>query len=457
MASQIIRYLSLFCIIFLFENSIYASKKNICSITINSNNEINAFRKSLPSDKFNFYELTSADIKNWFENSCARHIQCDVLVLSGHFATQFFGDKGLNLTTLQLEEKSCLKACPGVTHSPKEVFLFGCNTLADKKPDHRTPEQYMQILISDGFQESTARTIAMARYSPIDHSFRQRMSHVFHNSPIVYGFSATGPKGVYAEKPVLNFIKEVGDYSRHLDRLSSQDTETIKQELGKSEKLWKKHFAIYNGTIETNIEESKDEVELVCQANDYSRNKKNALVSLEKLLRNKNRLAYLLLAEKILRNLTYSMLNIDERNALEIIKSNINFRNEVISGFNHLSYNIELSLKIIRMMNSLGWLTKEEHDSITNETLGRFLTQSNLKNSDYDIICDSGFWHPDFSYNFTQQQLENHKLIQVFSCLRVKNQKLIKQLQQLYLAPHISSAVKTEIYIFLYRLGLMQF
>ncbi len=442
---------------FIVRNSAIANihKKIVCSITINSNNEINAFRKSLSPNQFDFYELTTSESNNWFNSACAMNVRCDVLVLSGHFASQFFGDRGLSLTTLQLEEKSCLKSCTGVTQSPKEVFLFGCNTLADKKPDQRTPEQYMQILINDGFQTATARIIAMARYSPIDHSFRQRMSQVFQSAPLIYGFSAAGPKGIYAAKPVSQFINEIGDYSDHLDRLSSRNQEIIQQEIIKSQKIWKKHFSNYNGTSETNKLESFEESELVCQANNFVRSKKNALVSLEKLLRKQNRLAYLLLAEKLLRNLTYSMLNSDERLAVEQIKSNVELKNEVISGFSHLAYNIDLSLKVIRMMNSLGWLSQEQFQELASKTLGRFLSQPDLKNSDYDAICDSGFWHRYFSYPFTQKQLSQQKLIQVLNCLRVNNPMMISQIQQLYGDPNLPSPVKTEIFVYLYRLGLI--
>lgn len=429
-------------------------KKNVCSITINSNNEINSFRKSLPADKFNFYELTSSDSQNWFQNACASNVQCDVLLLSGHFASQFFGDRGLHLTTQQLEEKSCLKTCAGVTQAPKEIFLFGCNTLADKKPDQRTPQQYMQILINDGFRESTARTIAMARYSPVDHSFRQRMNHVFQSAPIIYGFSAAAPKGVYAETPVTQFVQDMGDYSKHLDLLADANVKFKTQELSKSQKIWKKHFAVYNGASEIKTEDISEETQLVCQANNFVKSKNNALVSLEILLQKENRLAYLLLAEKLLRNLTYSMLNTDEKIALEKIKTNLEFKNEVLSGFQYLSYNIDLSLKVIRMMNFLGWLSIDQNNEFTSETLGKFLTQQNLKNSDYESICDSGFWHRDFSYQFTNLQLANPKLIRVLSCLRVKNKQIIEQLQQLYNDPSVSRSVKSEIYIFLYRLGI---
>lgn len=440
----------LYLIVFLFLLPAFATKKNICAITINSENEFNSFRKTLPSEQFNFYELTSSDSKNWFKNACASKIQCDVLIISGHFATQFFGDRGLNLTTQQLEENSCQQSCDGITQKPREVFLFGCNTLADKKPDQRTPEQYMRILMNDGFRESTARAIAMARYSPIDHSFRQRMGHVFHDAAIVYGFSAAGPKGHIAESSVRQFLKNFGDYSKHLDRLANNDS----KELSISQKNWNQNFKIYNGSSEINKGDIKTETELVCQANDYTKSKKNALVGLDQLLNKGNRLAYLLLTEKLLRNLTPSMLSLEEKQAFISIKNNLEFKNEVLSGFKYLSYNIELSLKIIRMMDNLGWLNQEQYQNLTNQTLGNFLTQPNLKNSDYDSICDLGFWHRQFDYPLTNSQLANHKLIQVLGCLRVKNDQLNEQLRFIYKQPSVTSQIKSEIFVFLYRQGI---
>ncbi len=119
------------------DHFICTGKKTVCSMVINSADEINAFKSALSPNAFDFVELTQnkKDSADWFRNSCAAKIQSDILVISGHFAGTFFGESGLNLPINDLESASCRSECDGILKRPKEVFLFGCNTLAGKKAD----------------------------------------------------------------------------------------------------------------------------------------------------------------------------------------------------------------------------------------------------------------------------------------------------------------------------------
>jgi hypothetical protein len=216
--------LVLFCL-FLFVNSNSANadeKKNVCSITINSSEEINLFKKAFNPSQWNFIELTQIDdgsalksTSNWFKNSCEKKIQCDILVLSGHFAGRFFGhDSGFSLTMEEIEMNSCSQDCGGIIHRPKEIFLFGCNTLAGKERDHRTPQEYMNVLLEDGFTQEQASQVVAYRYSDLGLSFKGRMSQAFSSVPRLYGFSGVAPSGVTVEpllKSYLNQSKE--DYA----------------------------------------------------------------------------------------------------------------------------------------------------------------------------------------------------------------------------------------------------
>lgn len=181
------------------------AKKTVCSITINSPDEIESFKNYLGND-FDFVELTSfkenKDDKAWLSKACKTDIECDVLVISGHFGGAFFGQSGLKLGLDEMETSSCNAACNGIFHHPKDVYLFGCNTLAGKENDHRTPEQYRQVLINDGFMPSDAEQIVAFRYSPLGHSFHDRMANVFKDVPNIFGFSSVGPSGKTV-KPLL--------------------------------------------------------------------------------------------------------------------------------------------------------------------------------------------------------------------------------------------------------------
>src|SRR6185369_15141422 len=84
-----------------------AGKTTVCSITVNSSNEKDAFQRNLPKDKYQFVELLERGLRDWFPAACEQNVQCDVLVISGHFggdaavhaesATEFYSDQvGVN-------------------------------------------------------------------------------------------------------------------------------------------------------------------------------------------------------------------------------------------------------------------------------------------------------------------------------------------------------------------------
>jgi hypothetical protein len=204
-------------------------KYNVCSMTINSSNEINAFKKVLGTKKFNYIELTEykspeneepaedALEPEWLGQSCKKQIRCDILVISGHFGGKFFGESQLELGLDDLEVASCDRGCRATISAPKEVFLFGCNTLAGKNQDFRTPEAYRDALLSHGFDNATAEQMVAFRYSSFGDSFAERMAGVFREVPRIYGFDSIAPSGKNVESMLTQYLKKAertGYYSR---------------------------------------------------------------------------------------------------------------------------------------------------------------------------------------------------------------------------------------------------
>ena len=202
-------------------------KFTVCAITINSDDEINTMKKYLDPKSFNpVVELTAlpgSTKEDWFNKACESGIRCDQLVISGHFAGGFFGDgdKDLSLELDDLETASCSKKCDGIIKSPLEVFLLGCNTLALKDLDHRTPEQYLRVLINDGLSPADAQRIVEARYGATGPSNRTRMQTVFGDNKKIYGFTSTGPLGAEAKKYVNDYMTKTNP-KEHLEMLSAK-------------------------------------------------------------------------------------------------------------------------------------------------------------------------------------------------------------------------------------------
>lgn len=221
--------LTLICSLILAPAVTTAATKNVCTITVNSTEEADLFKKHLNPADWNFIELTQNAINEhdnqWLQKSCEKQIKCDVLIVSGHFGGTFFGKSPFRLSSEDLEAASCNSQCNGIIYQPKEVFLFGCNTLASKEKDRRTPQEYMRVLLEDGFSQAQASQIVSFRYSGFGDSFKTKMSQIFAKTPRIYGFHSIGPSGKTVE-PYLNKYLESAktDYGQYEKYVSQQST-----------------------------------------------------------------------------------------------------------------------------------------------------------------------------------------------------------------------------------------
>src|SRR5690606_32239748 len=141
-------------------------------------------RKHFSERRFEFIDLGAAAShaplptaggappRPWLLDACSPDLTCDLVIFTGEFAGRFFGERGVSLSLQELEEASCDPRCTGLFHAPREVFLLGCNTLATKDPDSRTPQEYMRVLLDHGFDRPTAERVVAMRYGPLGQSFR---------------------------------------------------------------------------------------------------------------------------------------------------------------------------------------------------------------------------------------------------------------------------------------------
>ncbi len=191
-------------------------------MTLNSSDEIEVFRKKLLAQGFLFQELVpQSKDPHWFKKACETGIECDVLVVSGHFGGLFFGQGTSSTIGLkELTQASCQKSCPGILAKPKEVYLMGCNTLADQNKDQRSLEDYLAVLLEDGIPLNYAEDVASARYNHQGFTLERKFAAIFPAAKKLYGFSSTGPLGKNAAPALNRYLERVGDYESHLARLS---------------------------------------------------------------------------------------------------------------------------------------------------------------------------------------------------------------------------------------------
>lgn len=220
----------------LFAGRAAAERLQVCVLALNEPHEVTAFRAGLDAQRFAFVDLLavaaatrpagapppalSAD-ESWLSEVCTPGLRCDVLVISGEFAGRFFGTRG-SLGLQALEEASCQARCDGLFRQPLEVFLLACNTLATKNQDHRTPQEYLDVLLAHGFDRAAAERVVELRYGPLGPSFRESLRRVFAGVPHLYGFASVAPRGAVAAPMLARYLAAQGDYAARLQAAAAE-------------------------------------------------------------------------------------------------------------------------------------------------------------------------------------------------------------------------------------------
>ncbi|MEP7328522.1 MAG: hypothetical protein ABI777_04870 [Betaproteobacteria bacterium] len=201
-------------------------KRTVCTITVNSADEKEAFRRHLPAEKYQFVELVERGRRDWLASACSSGISCDILVISGHFddGKEFFSDRvdaREFLPVSELDRVSCSDSCPGLFSRLKEVHLFGCNTL-NPGAQRSTTGEIVRGLVRDGISPAEAERRAQALGARHSESSRSRMERIFKDVPVIYGFSSVAPLGPSAGSALDRYFQSAGTGEVGSGRASSR-------------------------------------------------------------------------------------------------------------------------------------------------------------------------------------------------------------------------------------------
>jgi len=203
-----------------------AQEQTVCTITINSPDEKNAFQAHLPTAKYRFVELVERGRPDWLASACRAAVSCDVLIISAHFdgGDEFFSehlDVNESLTVTELERVSCSDSCPSLFSRLKEVYLFGCNTL-NPEPQSGASAEIVRSLVREGHSPQEAQRQLHALKAAHGESSRDRMRQIFNDVPVIYGFSATAPLGPIGGATLERFFHADGARDVAQGRASSR-------------------------------------------------------------------------------------------------------------------------------------------------------------------------------------------------------------------------------------------
>lgn len=192
-------------------HDVRADKKTVCTITVNSSDEKDIFRRNLSRDEFQFVELVESGRPDWLESACRKGVRCDVLLISGHFdgGTEFYSDRldaREYLPVGEMERASCSDSCPGLFSQLKEVYLFGCNTL-NAEAMRSASAEIARSLVRSGHSQSDAERLSRVLNERHGESNLDRMRHIFKDVPVIYGFSSKAPLGRTAGPMLDRYFK----------------------------------------------------------------------------------------------------------------------------------------------------------------------------------------------------------------------------------------------------------
>ena len=176
-----------------------SAPKTVCTITINSSDEKDAFVRHLPPGEYRFVELVQHGNPDWLAAARRSDVTCDALIISGHFddGTEFYTDRFDDrefLTVHELQHASCSASGSGLFSQLKDVYLFGCNTLK-AEPRYGASAEVARSLVRSGQTPADAQRVAALLSDRYGQSNRDRLRHVFKDVPVLYGFSSKAPLG----------------------------------------------------------------------------------------------------------------------------------------------------------------------------------------------------------------------------------------------------------------------
>ena len=195
-----------------------APKQTVCTITVNSADEKEAFRRYLPPDRYRFVELVERGRPDWLETARREGVRCDILIISGHYdggdyagGNEFFSEHVEThefLPVDEMERVACSDPDNGLFSHLKAVYLFGCNTL---NPEALHGEaEIARLLVQSSHAQADAQRLAHALNIRYADSSRDRMRHIFKDVPAIYGFSSVAPLGPVAAAYLDRYLRAGG-------------------------------------------------------------------------------------------------------------------------------------------------------------------------------------------------------------------------------------------------------
>lgn len=377
-----LRRIALFAVVLAIAmTSAAAGKQTVCTITVNSADEKEAFRRHLPESTYRFVELVESGRPDWLASACRAGVVCDVLVISGHYdgGNEFFSDRLESQEFLpvdEMERVSCSDSCPGLFSRLKEVHLFGCNTL-NPEAQSSASEEIVRSLVREGHSLKQAQRHWKTLNEAHGESSRDRMRLVFKNVPVIYGFSSVAPLGPIAASTLSRYFRRNG-------------TREIGQ--GRPSNRLLGQFAPFGMTVTRGLTDRDPHAAMrhdVCQFADDRLPDANKLDFVHQLLQRETAEARIYL-DRIQRLAT--ALQSPARRTPEVTHELAQIAGDAAARKRFLDFARDtdrpaVRARMVKVARDLGWLTADEQWQELALMLGDLLARRDVGISEVDLAC----------------------------------------------------------------------
>jgi hypothetical protein len=357
-----------------------AAQRTVCTITVNSDDEKETFRRHLPEPGHRFVELVERGRPDWLASACRARVSCDVLIISAHFDgdNAFFPDRlelNEHLTVTELERASCSGSCPSLFAQLKEVYLFGCNTL-NAEPQGGASAEVVRNLVRAGRSPKEAQRQLRALAGAYGESSRDRMRQIFADVPVIYGFASTAPVGPIAGATLQRHLRAAGVRDVGSGRPSSRLIEA---------------FATYGLTVASGTGERGALAAAradMCQFADDRRSTATRLAFMHQLLQ--RHVGEVRLQLDRIQRLTDTLDDATRRQpvvaqVLEDIARDAPARTRVLDYAR--ATEAPVRVRLLGLAHDVGWLSAAEHRDELAALLRELQARTELGVSDVDLAC----------------------------------------------------------------------
>jgi hypothetical protein len=358
-----------------------AESQTVCTITVNSADEKETFRRYLPVSKYRFVELVERGRPEWLASACRAGVKCDILVISGHYdgGNEFFSDQ-LDVSEFlpvdELERVSCSDSCPGLFSNLKEVHLYGCNSLNSEAQNSASAE-VIRSLLREGHSLKEAERQVRRLNAGHGQSGRDRMRQVFKDVPVIYGFSSVAPLGPAAASTLSGYFRSTGASEIGQGRPSSRL-------LGQ--------FASHGMTVTKGMTDKDPHADVrhdVCQFADDRLTDAKRIGFVHQLLQRETAQARVHLdrIQRYAKALQDPARRTPEvTRALGAIAGDADARARFI-GFARDADRPAVRARMLEVAVDLGWLSADERRQELQQMLGQLQTRSTIGVTEVDLAC----------------------------------------------------------------------